>query len=261
MATPTIVGYVNGTVGSSVTSASFTTPSGTAIGDLVLAFLYVEPTNEGTSSAAWPTLTPPSGWSQATGSPFISNPSTLTTEAEIGLYIFYGYASAAGAHAMTFTVSAAVPVGLVGFVVRGGPTSGQPFSETSSSVVAAAAALQANTNPVALTLAAANSMVLFVQADYWPGSFPTGYTGYAVASGGVVGGASLAYASAGSTGNLTVPRPSYSAGAPDVCFLGSLRAPATALANTHVGSSTPSVFYVGSGSVTAIYQGSTKVWG
>jgi hypothetical protein len=245
VAAPTIVSSFNAGAPADVTSLSVTLDSSTAIGDLIIVVGYVEPNSEGTAGATFGTMTLPGIMNLTPGFPIESNPTTITTANDHRQHVWYGYATVAGAQTFTFTNSIHLYWGLAGIVVRGGATTGNPFSEISTAVVTSAAAGITASPPVSITLAAANSLVLWGYGD-WTGPNPSTPSGFTSASAsptysGQPGVASAVYAAAGATGTISATRTGNENGM--TASLLSLRAPAggTAQAVTINGTSSISV--------------------
>jgi prepilin-type N-terminal cleavage/methylation domain-containing protein len=188
-----------------------TTPSSTQIGDLTVIVGYVEANNEGKPAATYGTFTLPTGVTLAPGFPIETDPATLTSSNDHRMYVWYYYATAAGATTLTFTNSQDIYWGLASVTVRGGPTSGNPFADTPSTATSGTTASGiTSTPPVSLTLGGPNSLVLWAYTD-WDGpnpSYPSGITDLSHASNysGQPAIGYATYAAAGSTGMISAAR-------------------------------------------------------
>jgi len=126
--------FYAGAIGSSNTATSAVSSSNTAIGDLLLLCAYIEPANESMSSAAYGTFTPPAGFTLATWEPISSNDQHLTTEDTNRQYVWWGYATTAGAQIYTVSApsSAFYYADTAVVTVEGYAASGDPFADAPS---------------------------------------------------------------------------------------------------------------------------------
>jgi hypothetical protein len=212
-ATPTIIGNSSYNAGgySGGITPSVTTPSNAQVGDLTIIISYVEPNNEGKPAATYGTFTLPTGVTLAPGFPIETDPATLTSSNDHRMYVWYYYATAAGATTLTFTNDYQIYWGLASVTVRGGPTSGNPFADTPSMATSGTTASGiTSTPPVSLTLGGPNSLVLWAYTD-WDGinpGYPSGFADISHAS-NYPGQPALGfktYAYAGATGTISATR-------------------------------------------------------
>ena len=190
---------------------SVTTPSSTQVGDLTVIVGYVEPNNEGKVGATFGNFTLPTGVTLASGFPIETDPATITTTNDHRMYVWYYYATVAGATTLTFSNDHQIYWGLASATIRGGPTSGSPFADTpSTGTVGTSAPSITSTPPVSLILGGSNNLVLWAYTD-WDGpnpGYPSGITDLSHASNysGQPAIGYTTYAAAGSTGTISAPR-------------------------------------------------------
>jgi prepilin-type N-terminal cleavage/methylation domain-containing protein len=210
---PTIIGTsASSTAGYTVSVTPFiTTPSSTQIGDLTVIVGYVEANNEAKPGATFGIFSLPTGVTLASGFPIETDPTTITTTYDHRMYVWYYYATVAGATTLTFTNDHQIYWGLASVTLRGGRTSGNPFSDTPSTGTSGTSAVGViSTPPVSLTLGGANSLALWVYTD-WSGpnpGYPTGITDLSHSSNwpGQPGIGYTTYTSGGSTGPISATR-------------------------------------------------------
>lgn len=178
-AIPTIVGSTatNTTNGTS-SGLTITTSSKTKKGDLVIIAGYVEPANEGNSSATFGTTALPPGVSLLPGFPVETDASDITTGNDHRLYVWYYYATVSGSQSLTFTNTADVYWGFTSVSIHGGPTVGDPLAEpASTNRWSRNSSPTGTTPPVSLSLSDQNTLVLWVVGD-WTGPEPGLPNGY-----------------------------------------------------------------------------------
>lgn len=206
---PTIIGTTS-TATNTTASKTLTLPSATQAGDLVIVAGYAEPANERTGSASFGTFTLPTGFTAVSGFPIESNAANITTQDDMRLYAWYGYAASTGTQSLTFTATTGVYWGLAAVLIRGGATAGNPLSDTASTATIAYGATATSTPPVSLTLGGPNSLVLWLYGD-WGGTstnWPSGYTSEAVSTSynGQPAIWAKTYAASGATGTVSAGR-------------------------------------------------------
>jgi prepilin-type N-terminal cleavage/methylation domain-containing protein len=210
---PTIIGTsAHDAAGYTVSVAPFiTTPSSTQIGDLTVIVGYVEANNQAKAGATFGSFALPTGVTLASGFPIETDPATITSTNDHRMYVWYYYATVAGATTLTFTNDHQIYWGLASVTVRGGPTSGNPFADApSTGITGTNAAGVTSTPPVSLTLGGANSLVLWAYTD-WNGpnpGYPSGITDLSHASNwpGQPAIGYTTYTAAGSTGTISATR-------------------------------------------------------
>jgi hypothetical protein len=226
-------------------------------GDLVVVALFGvwQGTSATPTSAA---VTPPDGFEFASVHPWHG------TGVDFALFWFYGHGVDSG-HAVfgLNSVGGESALASMGIAVgiTGGPTSGNPFSDTFRSANANSSSVSVPT----FTPSGDDSLLLasYYYDDEATTTGPSGWTQdrhYNDTDAGTTFDVwSVGQTTATATGSL---RFSGGSSAQRGVLIGTIRAPApSTLTNAHVGSSTPSAFKVGSSSVSAIYMGTTKVWG
>jgi hypothetical protein len=121
-----------GAIGPSTSAISATASASTKVGDLILICIYIEPTEESSAMAAYPAFTLPSGFSVASWEPISSNDANLTTEETNRQYVFWGYATTAGAITYSVATTASGYIATAIVTVHGAATSGNPFADVPS---------------------------------------------------------------------------------------------------------------------------------
>lgn len=209
---PTVVGVNIDPPQTSGSSRTVSTVSGTQTGDLVIITAYVEPANNGTSSAAYANFTPPSGFAvlPLRGFPIVTDDTAMTTRNTHRLYEFYYYATADGSQNLTFTGTDGGWIGLSATTIRGGPTSGDPLADNPAGATISSNATNVTSSPpVTLNLGGEDSLVLWTYGGLGGYDFgaPAGYSN--MTNSAAAGEPTIAYhnyASAGSTGAISAPR-------------------------------------------------------
>jgi hypothetical protein len=180
------VAFSVGQLGPDNGSVATSTAVDTAVGDLLLLVVYMEPGGQGSATAAYPTLSTPAGFTAAPWSPIASNDANLTTEQTNRAYVWWGHATAAGAQ----PVSVAVTSGTFHFVdtavvtVKGVTASGVPFADTPSVATYPMGADVSSYPSVTVTPAAANTAFLWIGTSWTQSRYGTasGFTGLLYAS-------------------------------------------------------------------------------
>jgi len=178
-------------VGAASSPCAVPVPSGVGVGDIVLAFIYCQPSK---------TVTPPAGFTEAPNSP-----GQNTATSAFDWHVYWKRATAADSGTYSFTTSGGAPTWFAGVALRytGCVLTGNPID------VAAAAGLSVNSTSfpsTSITTTGSERLIVWSGVGLDGGfaiTVPSGYTTNFTDTPNQIAEASLYQASAGSTGTLS----------------------------------------------------------